>query len=97
MKIIQFLAVTSTKISANDVGIPKLDANTVLSNTLNAVYLVAGIVAVIAIIIAGYTYTTSNGNAASITKAKDTILYSVIGLIVIIMAFAITWFVIGRF
>lgn len=81
----------------NNIDIPKLSADTVLTNGLNLLYMIAGIIAVLVIIIAGYMYVTSQGDSAVITKAKNTILYAVIGLIIIFLAFAITWFVIGRF
>lgn len=80
-----------------DIDIPKLSADAVLTNGLNLLYTVAGIIAVLVIIIAGYTYVTSQGDSSAVTKAKNQILYAVIGLIIIFLAFAITWFVIGRF
>ena len=84
-------------IKASEVGLPGTgtlqdsDIQTLLMN----VYIVAGIVAVIAIIIGGVRYATSGGEASNIKAAKDTILYAVIGLVVIIMAAAITDFVIN--
>lgn len=77
--------------------IPTASAETVLSNALNIVYFIAGAICVIVIIVAGIMYTTSGGDSGSVTKAKNLILYSVIGLVVILVAFTITWFVIGRF
>ncbi|MBR6166181.1 hypothetical protein IKQ65_00935 [Candidatus Saccharibacteria bacterium] len=62
---------------------------------LNAVYVVIGIVAVIMIILGGVSYATSQGDATKLKKAKDTILYGIIGLIISLMAFAITQFVLG--
>jgi hypothetical protein len=56
-----------------------------------------GIVATIMIIIGGIRYVTSNGDASQVKSAKDTILYSVIGLIVALMAYAIVNFVTDRF
>ncbi len=64
-------------------------------NILNAVYLWIGIIAVIAIIIGGVKYMTSQGDASKIKSAKDTILYAIIGLIVALLAFAITNFILG--
>lgn len=61
---------------------------------LNVVYLIAGIVAVIAIIIAGIRYTTSNGDSGQIQSAKNMTFYSIIGLVVVIIAASITQFVI---
>jgi lysylphosphatidylglycerol synthetase-like protein (DUF2156 family) len=82
------------KIDPGDIGIIEIEANLLVSNILNTIYLVAGVIAVAVIIYAGIIYVTSAGDSASITKAKNTILYAVVGLVVIIMAFAITWFVI---
>jgi hypothetical protein len=65
-----------------------------ISNTL--IFLV-GAIAVIMLIIGGLRYVTSNGEAASIKGAKDTITYAIIGIIVAILSFALVSFVIGRF
>lgn len=63
---------------------------------LNAIIGVLGIVAVVVIIIGGISYMTSAGDAGKVKKAKDTILYGVIGLIICALAFAIVNFVIGN-
>ena len=67
-----------------------------LSNIVNALIFVAGIVSVIVIIIGGFRYTTSQGNDKSVTAAKDTILYAVVGLVISILSFAIVNFVLTR-
>jgi len=84
-------------LDANNLNIVVVSADQLLVNALNTIYLVCGILAVIVIVVAGYFYVTSSGNASTVEKAKNAILYSVVGLIVILLAFAITWFVIGRF
>lgn len=63
---------------------------------INVALSVLGIVAVIMIIIGGVTYTTSNGDASKVQKAKNTILYGVIGLVVALLAFAIVNFVLSN-
>jgi hypothetical protein len=74
---------------------PKLsDSIKVIVNLL--LYLL-GAIAVIMIVIGGIRYTTSNGDSSSITSAKNTILYSVVGLVVAILAYAIVNFVITAF
>jgi len=84
-------------ISASDAGIPAVSADNVLANGLNIVYFLAAVVAVIVIIIGGLLFATSAGNAANVTKAKNMILYAVVGLVIVLAAFAITNFVSGRF
>ena len=66
-----------------------------LTSILNAIILIMGIVAVIFIIIGGVNYMTSSGDSNKTKKAKDTILYAVIGLIICALAFAIVNFVIS--
>jgi hypothetical protein len=93
----QFLIEAAGLIDPNSVGVPVLTGDQVLQNGLNVAYFVAGIIAVIVIIVGGIMYSTSAGDQANVTKAKQLILYSVAGLVVILSAWAITNFVIGRF
>lgn len=62
---------------------------------INAIIGILGIVAVIVIILGGIQYMTSTGDAGKVKKAKDTILYGVIGLIICVLAAAIVNFVIN--
>jgi hypothetical protein len=89
-----FLLQLARTISAD---IPTISANDLLTNALNTVYFLAAIVAVIVIIVAGLAYSTSGGDSGKVTKAKNQILFAVIGLVVVLAAFAITNFVIGQF
>lgn len=84
-------------LTADEVGIPSTSADNVLANALEIIYWVVGVVAVIVIIFAGFRYVTSAGDPAVATKAKNMILYSVIGIIIVILAFVITQFILGRF
>jgi len=80
-----------------DIGIPTLESDQVLANGLDIVYTLAGIAAVIVIIIGGIMYSLSAGDSGRITKAKNMIFYAVVGLVVVLIAFAVTNFVSGRF
>lgn len=68
-----------------------------LMKTLNIIINVAigviGFLAVVMIIVGGVQYTTSAGDAGKVTKAKNTIMYGVIGLVIALLAFAIVNFV----
>ncbi|HEX7259506.1 MAG TPA: hypothetical protein VF272_01080 [Candidatus Saccharimonadia bacterium] len=59
----------------------------------NTLMTVAGAIAVIIIITAGIRYITSTGDAARVKASKDTLMYAVIGLIVVILAYAIVRFI----
>lgn len=67
-----------------------------VQSIINAIIGALGIVAVVIIIIGGVNYMTSSGDAGKVKKAKDTILYGVIGLVVCVLAFAIVNFVISN-
>lgn len=68
-----------------------------LKTIVNIMLYILGAIAVIMIVIGGIRYTTSNGDSSSITSAKNTILYAVVGLIIAIMAYAIVNFIVGAF
>jgi glucan phosphoethanolaminetransferase (alkaline phosphatase superfamily) len=73
------------------------DAADMIKTAINAALMVLGMIAVLMIVIGGIRYTTSNGESAKVKSAKDTVMYSVIGLVVAILSYTIVNFVIGRF
>lgn len=68
-----------------------------LTNVLNAVFVIAGMVAVIFIIIGGIQYSGSAGDPNKVTGAKNTLTYAIIGLVVVALSLLIVNFVIGQF
>ena len=62
-------------------------------NILSVVFTLVGVIAVVMIVVGGIYYIISQGNADKIQKAKSTILYGIVGLIVTLLAFAIVNFV----
>lgn len=69
----------------------------IVRNVLTAVFFMAGVLAVVLIVIGGIRYSSSAGDANKIATAKSTILYSVIGLVFCIAALAIVQFIFSRF
>ena len=67
----------------------------VVQGLLNGVITLVGIIAVIMIVVAGQRYTTSSGDPAQIKQARDMMIYSLVGLIIAMLAFAIVNFVLG--
>lgn len=65
-----------------------------IKKLVNAFIFAAGIVALIFLILGAIRYITSDGNNARIQQAKETVLYSIIGLIVVALAVPIADFVI---
>lgn len=66
-----------------------------LKEIVNILLFVIGTISVIMIIVGGLRYVLSGGDSNSVTAAKNTVLYAVIGLVVAIMAYAIVNFVLG--
>ncbi len=65
----------------------------VISLVVKAFLGILGIIFLVLIISAGYNWMTAQGNEEKITKAKDTLKTAIIGLIIIVSAYAITYFV----
>jgi type IV secretory pathway VirB2 component (pilin) len=78
-------------------GVAQLQGSQLLQRILNVVYFLAGTIAVIVIIIAGLMYVTASGDSGRVTKSKNTLTYAIVGLVIVILAFAITNFVLDRF
>ena len=76
--------------------VPQDLAGDVFKNIVNILLFIIGAVSVIMLIYGGIRYTTSGGNANSVTAAKNTIMYSIIGLVVAILAFAVVNFVVKQ-
>ena len=66
------------------------DAITAVVNVLS---MIVGVVSVVMIIVGGFKFVTSGGDPAATKSAKNTILYAVVGLIVVAVAQSIVWFV----
>ena len=70
------------------------NANVVIKNVTNIMFFIIGAVSVIMLIYGGIRYTTSGGNTNSVTAAKNTVIYSIVGLVISILAYAIVNFVV---
>ena len=67
-----------------------------IQRIVNTLLFIVGALAVIMIIIGAIRYTTSAGNSSQTTAAKNTIIYSVVGLILALFAYGIVNFVINH-
>ena len=80
----------------NDTGEANAKITRLIHTIINLLSLVVGVVAVIMIIVGGLRYITSGGSDTSVTGAKNTILYAVIGLIIVALAQIIVRFVLNK-
>ena len=97
MEISRILAAATSaedkvKDKINDLPNHDFDSGNV-QNIFNVAYALAGLVAVAFIIYGGVLYVTSAGDSGKAAKARSTILWAVVGLAIVIMAAAITYFI----
>ncbi len=67
-----------------------------VTNTLQIVFAVASAIALLIIAISAFRIVVSRGNAQDVQKARDSIIYAAIGLIITASAFTIVTFVVER-
>ena len=91
--ITKFAASNNTKnsigIHIDNISESQDNLTTNIKDIINAVVGVLALVCVVVIIIGGVSYMVSGGDSGKVKKAKDTILYGVIGLVICALAFAI--------
>ena len=67
-----------------------------IKTIINIFSVVVGVVAVIMIIVGGFRYITSGGDSNNVSGAKNTIIYAIIGLVVVALAQFIVQFVLNK-
>lgn len=77
----------------NSGGTSSSDVGAGIQDVVNLLLFVAGVIAVVVIVVAGLRFVLSNGDPGAASKARSTIIYAVVGLVVAIMAYAIVNFV----
>lgn len=80
----------------NNNGNNKNNLMTTLNVVLNVVLGLVAFIAVVMIIMGGISFITSQGDTSKVSKARNTVLYGVVGLVVALLAFAIVNFVLSN-
>lgn len=79
--------------AAGKCGGKSKDINNIIHTVINTMLFIVGILAVVMIIFAGIRYVTAAGDKGKVDTAKNTIIYSIVGLVVSIVAFALVQWV----
>lgn len=77
-------------------GTGGLDIGDLIKKVINIMSMLVGAIAVIMLIVAGFRYVTSAGSDSATAAAKKTIIYAVVGLVVVALAQVIVHFVINN-
>ena len=73
------------------------DIGLFISNIVRILIALSGSLAVIVLMVASIYYITAMGDPGRIKRAKDIILYTMVGLVLIIMSYAIITYIAGEF
>lgn len=67
----------------------------IFTTITNTMLFAIGVLSVVMLIIGGFRYVISSGNESSVTNAKNTIMYAIIGLVIALLAYAAINFVLS--
>ncbi|MFA5211606.1 MAG: hypothetical protein WC414_03890 [Patescibacteria group bacterium] len=73
------------------------DVSFIAGNLLNAILGMTGIIFLGLMVYAGILWMTARGDEGQIEKSKNIIIACVIGLMILVSAYAITYFIMSRF
>jgi hypothetical protein len=68
----------------------------VVKSAINILLYVAGVIAVIIIVVGGLRFVTSEGDAQAANKAKNAVIYALTGLVVAVLAYALVNFILDK-
>ena len=74
-----------------------LDPQKLLTNGINLIFVVAALLALVFLIIGGVKWLTSQGEKEGVNKARETIVASIVGLVIIFLSYLIVDFVLQLF
>lgn len=88
------VALSTTSTTCDEKSETKV--NDLIAKVLNILSFAVGVVAVVMIIIAGIKFATSGGDSNNVTSARNTMLYAIVGLVIVAIAQVIVKFVIHK-
>ena len=100
-----FLSIPNQSLAAVNTGVNQVDSSIALSNTgplkvatnvINILMSLLSLVAVCLILWGGFLWMTSNGSEEKVAKAKKILINSAIGLVIILSAWGITYFILKK-
>ncbi len=75
---------------------PEDNINNLITTVVDIFSAVVGIVAVLMILYGGFRYITAGGDSSKITSAQQTIIYAIVGLVIVALAQIVVRFVLNR-
>lgn len=95
MQALTYILASLSPIQPN--GLPKTAAdNNTLPHILQIVFGIAGALAFLMIVVSGLRYVLSDGNPEKTARARDGVIYALVGLVIAVVAEGIVGFVVNN-
>lgn len=88
---------TGSGVLNNPIGGSDMKIEAVIIMVIKYLVGVLGIVALVMVVYGGFQYIYSAGNSERLQKARDTIIYAIIGMVIVILSLSILRFVTSAF
>lgn len=85
-----------TQVMGDAAGFTDVSVGYIIAMVIQAALSLLAIIFLVIMVFAGYRWMTASGNEESIKKAQDSIKRAIIGLVIVILAYAITVFVFSQ-
>jgi hypothetical protein len=95
----QATGTSSTNANAVDCSSSSVNGSTIgtaAKGLVNVFSIIVGVVAVVMIIYGGFRYITSGGDSGRVGNAKNSLIYAIVGLVIVALAQVIVHFVLGQ-
>ena len=95
--MISLMRLADIQVSPSDLKIPQGDLSTNnVQHALSIAFGIGGGLALLIIVIAGLRFITSQGDPQAVTRARNTIIYALVGLVVCAIGYSFVTFVLGK-
>ncbi|MBU0649434.1 pilin [Patescibacteria group bacterium] len=81
--------------TADEAGLPKTDIASVIGSIIKTLLAVLGVIFFILLVYGGLLWMTARGNQEKVDKAKDALTNAIIGLLIILVAYAFATYIIA--
>ena len=83
--------------SFNQIGLGKKDPRTIAANVINIMLGLLGVIAIIIILMGGFKWMTAMGNEDKVGEAKKLLGAGIIGLLIVLAAYAVSIYILRSF
>lgn len=94
LSLLSLFGATPFDNALNTLPQPSNSGGNLLSTVLNIVFAMAASIAVLMVVIGGFRYIVAQGDPSSTASAKNSIIYALVGLLVVMVAYSIVTLVV---